>query len=899
MGCCKFIWAKASQDPTSDAWLSLDTHLHDTMGVSERLWHEWVPKHTRSIISSGISGCDASALDILKFLSASHDLGKATPVFQRKDIEQNHNLHNLFINHLKNAGLSCNDVLTDVGKIPHSLASEIILERNGIPRCLAIIIGSHHGVTPTKEDLDDCNIDGYCAHTGFNDEKWTSVQESLLSYALSISNVDLDDIKKVNITQQSQVLLSSLVIMSDWIASNDQWFPLISDKILTDSEIRYRLDDGWNLTKILHTWNNKSIEPSTLFEKRFSYEPRPFQKKLIEAVSTADKPGIIVIEAPMGEGKTEAALVAAEIISNKYGMGGIFFGLPTQATANGIFPRIVRWIESTVEDSSDRNSIFLAHGKSRFNEKFTSMEHIGWNNQNQGTSGAVIHEWFTGKKKGLLSDFVIGTVDHVLMGGLKLKHLALRHLGLANKVIIIDECHAYDSYMGSYLVKVIKWLGSYNVPVIIMSATLYPSRREELINAYLGKNVKTEENAKLKTSTQYPSIIMTDGIEIKQYCCESSSKSKDVSIIRIDDSNLLSVVKRISANGGYIGIICNTVDKSQKIYRQIHELFPNNDVYLLHSRFTSQDRSRKEAEVISLLSKEKRKEPPYCMIVVGTQVMEQSLDLDFDVIITDLCPTDLFLQRIGRLHRHSNVRPNGLEKPTCYVIDEKDDFDKGSLSVYNKYQLYNARLLIGDKVTIPTDIPKLVHMAYSDTLLKVNEEITEDYRISFDDVKKERIDKEQRAKTFQIKDPKKDRDIVDWLKNNARDDSSGNIASATVRDTEGSIEVILVTDNEDGSISAISEGISIRMSKDATIDEKTAFSIAGCKIALPSFFVRKRMSSTIAELSKMTSEHIPECWRSNGWLKDELFLVSKPDGKILLDGIKMRYSFEEGLVVLK
>ncbi len=145
---------------------------------------------------------------------------------------------------------------------------------------------------------------------------------------------------------------------------------------------------------------------------------------------------------------------------------GMFFGLPTQATSDGIFPRINDWIEKIAVETGDDRSVQLVHGKSQFNEVYQQLKNSA--SVNTEEAGVVINEWFTGRKTAILDDFVVGTVDLLLLAGLKQKHLALRHLGLSKKVIVIDEVHAYDSYMGVFLDRIIMWLAAYRIPVIIL-----------------------------------------------------------------------------------------------------------------------------------------------------------------------------------------------------------------------------------------------------------------------------------------------------------------------------------------------------------------------------------------------------------------------------------------------
>ena len=221
---------------------------------------------------------------------------------------------------------------------------------------------------------------------------------------------------------------------------------------------------------------------------RFGFAPNAVQRAVLEAVDTAAEPGILILEAQMGVGKTEAALAAAEIMANRFGLGGVFFGLPTQATANGIFPRLLGWADTQSEETLPQ-AIKLAHGMAELNESYLRLQGRGVQLEEdaQEEHQVQVHQWFRGNKQALLANFVIGTVDQLLLAALAQKHVMLRHLGLAGKVVIIDECHAYDTYMNCYLDRALEWLGWYKVPVILLSATLPARRRTELVEAYQQK----------------------------------------------------------------------------------------------------------------------------------------------------------------------------------------------------------------------------------------------------------------------------------------------------------------------------------------------------------------------------------------------------------------------------
>lgn len=398
----------------------------------------------------------------------------------------------------------------------------------------------------------------------------------------------------------------------------------------------------------------------------------------------------------MGIGKTEAALVAVEQLAKKTDRSGMFFGLPTQATSNGIFSRVNDWLENLKDDVSNRRSLRLLHGKAVLNEEFLNLpksRNIHDSENSNEKNIVTVNDWFSGRKLSILDDFTVGTVDQFLLLALKQKHLMLRHLGFANKVVVIDEVHAYDAYMSVYLYQAIKWMGAYGVPVVILSATLPIERRNRLIESYMvGSGYKFRRLSKpnnFENNEAYPLLTMNDGDKILQYDDFDILKGTDYEIKRLskeDSTDITNLIEDITKQG-IVGVIVNTVKKSQEFAKLCSNVFGKEHVFLLHSLFIATDRYKKEKELLDLIGKNGKR--PKFMIVIGTQVIEQSLDIDFDVLITDLAPIDLILQRMGRQHRHKrDNRPENLKTPKVYVLNSKDyDFDKASTYVYDPYLL--------------------------------------------------------------------------------------------------------------------------------------------------------------------------------------------------------------------
>ena len=292
------------------------------------------------------------------------------------------------------------------------------------------------------------------------------------------------------ITQPQAVLLTGLLIMADWIASSEflgtdqsqPMFPLISlDQGFTDLDMEQRFEQAITTWDISGHWTPQIISNvDQQYDKRWHFNPRPVQHLMSEVIGQIADPGIIIVEAPMGIGKTEIALTAAEQLAFMTGASGLFMGLPTQATSNAMFSRVDKWVDKLAKEENVSLPIRLMHGKAQFNREMKSLP----NAQNiDSPNSVVVNSWFSGKKS-MLADFSIGTIDHLLLMSLKQKHLFLRHLGLSGKIVIIDEIHAYDTYMSSYLKRALQWLGTYHIPVIALSATLPKEKRTELVKAY-------------------------------------------------------------------------------------------------------------------------------------------------------------------------------------------------------------------------------------------------------------------------------------------------------------------------------------------------------------------------------------------------------------------------------
>lgn len=878
-------------------------HSFDTAGIMEKLAQKRLPESISDYLCAECGGRE-KLFSTLKFCALVHDIGKVTVVFQsriRDAVE--------FSPFAEYVDLPKSGSFERISETPHALASEAILLKFGCLRGIASIAGAHHG-KPTALTADVCNQieGGYKNPDNFYGRgmKYKSLFDSLWKEWLdySLESAGFSDLSALpDISVPAQVVISGMLITADWIASNTTYFPLISaDEQGQFSDYPERTEAAWNKIHFTDIWNSTARFglDDEAFKERFGFLPNPTQADIISTATDAESSGIYIIEAPMGLGKTEAALALSEILAARAGAGGMFFGMPTQATSNGIFPRLEKWAGGLAEDEQTLLAIKLAHGNAALNEDYREL-FTGHSNLNiESDSGLIVHDWFSGRKQTLLSDFVIGTVDQLLMAALKQKHVMLKHFGLSGKVVVVDECHAYDAYMSKYLDMAIQWLGIYKVPVIILSATLPAKRRAELVEAYVGRGLKCIDDA-WKSSLAYPLLTYTEKNFVKQKALAFDGENKEVSVRRIIRDEVAATAGYAVERGGCVGLIVNTVRKAQEFAAELQSAFPKAEVIIMHAQFIMTDRAKREEQILKRVGKHSTPESRRGLIIVGTQVLEQSLDLDFDLMITELCPMDLLLQRTGRLHRHNRVRPQGLETACCFVLDETDDsFDSGSAAIYGEWLLMRTRALLPNKLTIPSDIPLLVQRVYDENDDRMLGELTEGMESAQEEYVKKTKKKERNACNWLIGKPseRKGKSLDGWL-DNAIGLSSEQAGERAVRDGDPSIDVIALMRDAEGQIHTVSDECERVIPADRPPSREEALLIARQKLRLPGFFGRRwNIDSTITQLESETKSNF-SAWQDSALLKEELVLLFDNELNAVLGEVRLHYDIKTGLTYEK
>lgn len=949
------VWAKTRTDPTQVpplvGWLPLSQHLDDAAGVARHLWDEWAPRSVKEAIAKSV-GTEEAARDLLVWLAGVHDIGKASPAFAVQ-VDR-------LADGMRIAGLASDPRIKDTEErrgARHELVGYLAVRdwltaAHGFDgeraEALASVVAAHHGRPADRAGVKAAEPRAHLVGDG----AWTDVRRELLA-AADAAFASPESRERWRLADPSQpvlVLLSALMIVADWIASGDLFDPadLGGHPEQTTAE---RVEHAWRELDFPRPWRAVpgTTDATELLAARFSLPagamPRPAQSALVEMALTVGQPELMILESEMGSGKTEAALLAAEILASRFGMSGIFVGLPTQATADGMFSRVLKWAKRLGLDVP--SSVFLARSRASLNPEYAktrdaSFRSIGdeYSAHREASEDAMVvaHRWFSDPRKGPLSNFVVGTVDQALFAGLRSRYVMLRHLALASKVVVIDEVHAYDVYMRQYLIRVIEWLGAYGVPVILLSATLPSAQRDELIRAYdrgreamspvadesdeddyaalmaRQKRQRMRRDAAaaaryggLKDVTGYPSIARSSASGAAVLVTPGGTGvDRVVHIERLGDDPglLIGMLRSALRDGGCAAVICNTVRRAQERVALLRDAFAGEDIEIAvaHSRFLGVDRARKDQALLEKFGP--GGERPTRSIVVATQVIEQSLDIDFDLMVTDAAPIDLLLQRSGRLHRHTGrPRPAPLRDPRLVLTGAEWDvappaFAPGSLKVYSEAILPRtlAALEGRDSVALPDDIRPLVEIVYG----AENEFVPSPWRDALAAAVKEH-EAEQRRKAAAARGGLLQAvrgempTLIGWVAAPDTDPELTPPGRATVRDTDDTLEVVVLQRDPSGAfflpdwvprggqLIPVNERPNPRLTRD----------ILGCMLRLPSGMCRGNALDRHIETLERAFD-LPS-WHGSHTLKGELVLAFDMDRRARLNEFDLSYSPEEGL----
>jgi len=527
--------------------------------------------------------------------------------------------------------------------------------------------------------------------------------------------------------------LGGLCAIADWVGSNVDYFPY---KPVPQNLAAY-WDDACRRAQIACGQSGLLRSSATVrgFGELFpGYTPRDVQV-LTESVKV-HAPALIIVEAEMGKGKTEAALSIAVRYLGDGVVDGITIALPTMATSNAMFTRIETLMTHLFPGTEVQ--LALAHGRARRQSRFQKLiEHsLHARDLDAAEASVMCARWLLNRKRILLAQIGVGTIDQALQAALVVRHQFVRMFGLSRNVVIIDEVHAYDAYMEVLLEHLLAWLGALGVPVILLSATLPSERRAALARAWGGDAPDSSvvaDDLEVAVHRPYPLVSIsargsasagTMTTDTRSLPANEAPSSRTLMLERVsrvaeDNIHVDQVATRLvsaAKAGARVVWIRNTVREAQRAYRAIAAIAGDVEHTLFHARFRGCDRSKIEEAVLADFGKTAR---PGGRVLIATQVVEQSLDLDFDELHTDLAPIDLIFQRAGRLHRHERPRPSGFEQARL-VVHVPTDEDASALRfgpshyVYDVATLWIANRALRSRSTLdlPGDIRSLVEETY-------------------------------------------------------------------------------------------------------------------------------------------------------------------------------------------
>ncbi len=530
--------------------------------------------------------------------------------------------------------------------------------------------------------------------------------------------------------------LAGLTVTADWIGSRREWFPYVAPDAVEDAAGYF-----WNhaLPHARTAIARAGLGPvdvapfrgiGRLFP-RISI-PSPVQA-LMEGIDIPEGPTLVVIEDMTGAGKTEAAMVAAHRLMASGHANGLFVALPTMATANAMFDRLASAYRGLFQPSS-HPSLALAHGRARLDERFVSVvapdDHVdGMSVQAERTDAAEIccSAWLGSEaRRALLAQVGVGTIDQAFMAVLPVRFATIRQAGLAGKILLVDECHAYDPYMHEEMAALLRFHAAMGGSAILLSATLTQSVRHKLTMAF--REGLHHEGGEALSSTAYPLVTLVARAGVEELpCAPRPGLRRDIAVRCLEDGQAVMVAASNAARqGAAVAWVRNTVDDviaTAKLMAQ-----EGTAVTVFHARFAMVDRLAIERDVLARFGRD-GDDTVRAGVLVASQVIEQSLDLDFDVLFTDLAPMDLIIQRAGRLRRHErHGRPVDREEVWVLSPEPVDDPDPqwlarllpGTAAVYRDPALLwrTARVLqrVG-RICTPDNIRALIEEAGDDRMV--------------------------------------------------------------------------------------------------------------------------------------------------------------------------------------
>jgi len=708
------LWAKS--DPPYALW----RHLLDVAAVA----HELLTVFPLAAIPD----------PLIAAIVGLHDVGKADPLFQLKVPVLATQVGDEYFGPLRTGWTHEVAAFRHEARSARVVIDLLVGERFGWSRAIANAVGravrGHHGnfgATLTPEDQ----------YPGAIAARWRDVRRELCDMVIDVVGAQPASEPSITALDVFGVRLSALIVAADWIASNGALFRVGA---LDDNPARHwavardAARTSLSLLGVARPRRARFEAPSWSDLFGTTLTPRGVQQVVSAAEAPPIPPGLVIIEASTGEGKTEAALYLAEQWQFALAKAGVYFALPTQATSNDVHRRYTEFLQRTNPDAAPllvHGMAWLADTEAQAGELDPASDASAAEQQREAAA------WIRNARRALLAPHAVGTIDQVLLAALSVRFGFLRLMGLGTKVLVVDEVHACDTYMQERLGRVLRWCRAQETPVVLLSATLARSQRDFLVRCWYGEGC----DPKLPEAQDYPLVTIAPfeipateragAIDVRTLSPESRRQPPRVLGVDLTafepDAGRLGVEVEPCLTGappvsGCAALIVNTVKVAQRAFRALSaQLSDGRPALLFHSRFPAWRRLEIEREVRRLFGKDSALggDRPGSALVVSTQVMEQSLDVDFDTMAVEVAPIDALLQRAGRLHRHDRRRSvDGAPRLSVLVPTIWEDEDASPLrrGVYDELLVLRTIAALQDRhaVSLPSDYRALIEAVYGE-----------------------------------------------------------------------------------------------------------------------------------------------------------------------------------------
>ena len=721
------FWGKLTLSAAPPLHPLADHCLDVARTFSELLHQPRIRKALQSTTPTAVTEVHVSRLAVLAFL---HDIGKCNWGFQAK---RSPDARETAGHVLEAAALLRDHVVYAQWPEPWQRLLETMCDwfdgedETLFEMLLAAI--SHHGRPVSLNDYRNC--------TDRNLARWWLRRESLdpMRGLIELS----DTVRRafpaafsggaapLRATPALQQRFAGLVMLADWIGSDTQFFPY--RKTPDEDRLAVAQDAAALALHAIGLAAPTERRPSG-FVDVFGFHPSPLQAQLSETFACGDNTRLLLIESDTGSGKTEAALAWFLRLYARDEVDGLYFALPTRVAARELYGRVLEAVDHAFADPESRPGPILlaAPGYVQVDGQPAALpDPQGTLWEDDATARRRERLWAAERpKRFLAAPVAVGTIDQALLSVLKVRHSLLRSVCLDRHLLVVDEVHASDPYMREVLQALLRGHIARGGWALLLSATLGDAACSRFFD---------RESLSLERAIERPYPAITTCAQ--EVAVASNGKRKEVSIDfddSLDGTRLLPLLSEAIGHGARVLVVCNTVARANTLLRAVQAqgeidsgcLFQVREVACPHhGRFAREDREVMDFAVSAQLGKRSAGGP---LLLIGTQTLEQSLDIDADWLVTDVCPMDVLLQRIGRLHRHqrpSRPAPFSVARVLLRVPEGgdlagyigRDGQCRGPAGIGRVYE--DARVLQrtldvlreGRRMVLPEDNRRLVELA--------------------------------------------------------------------------------------------------------------------------------------------------------------------------------------------